>query len=77
MEMLRDRTIARCGYTGVKTFTATTAGGREALGDRVTNWLSANADVELVDMIAAQSSDEAFHCLSIVVFFRSRASGTP
>jgi len=77
MQMLQDTRVPRCGYTGVKTFTATTVRDREALGDRVTTWLGANGDLELVDRTATQSSDKAFHCLSIIVFFRCPATRTP
>jgi hypothetical protein len=56
-------------FNGVKTFTATMAHDREALGDRVTTWLRANKHRQIVDTVVTQSSDEAFHCLAITVFF--------
>ena len=61
-----------CGYTGVKVFTATKAVERERLGDALSAWLSADPSIEVVDTVVRQSSDHTFHCLSIVVFFRSR-----
>jgi hypothetical protein len=42
------------------------------LGETVTRWLRSN-DVEIVDRVVTQSSDDEFHCLSIILFFRSRA----
>jgi hypothetical protein len=58
-------------FTGVKVFSATKAKEREELGETVTRWLRAN-DVEIVDRVVSQSSDDEFHCLSIVLFYRNR-----
>ena len=60
-------------FTGVKVFSATKAKEREELGETVTRWLRSNADVEVVDRVVSQSSDDEFHCLSIVLFYRNRA----
>jgi len=60
-------------FTGVKVFSATKAKEREELGETITRWLRANADLEVVDKVVSQSSDDEFHCLSIVLFFRQRA----
>ncbi|MGB8931325.1 MAG: hypothetical protein WCC48_08785 [Anaeromyxobacteraceae bacterium] len=60
-------------FTGVKVFSATKAKEREELGETITRWLKANADVEVVDKVVSQSSDNEFHCLSIVLFFRPRS----
>jgi len=59
-------------FTGVKVFSATKAKEREELGETITRWLKANA-VDVVDRVVTQSSDNEFHCLSIVLFFRERA----
>ena len=42
---------------------------RDQLGEKITLWLSAHPGVEIVDKIVTQSSDEAFHCLAITLFF--------
>ena len=60
-------------FTGVKVFSATKAKEREEFGETVTRWLRSNADVEVVDRVVTQSSDNEFHCLTIVLFFRNRA----
>lgn len=60
-------------YTGVKVFTATKANDRERLGESITEWLRANPDLEVVDTVVRQSSDQTFHCLTIVVFYRNRS----
>ena len=57
-------------YSGVKVFSATKARERESLGERITEWLEANENVEIVDTIVTQSSDREFHCLTITLFFR-------
>jgi hypothetical protein len=56
----------------VKVFSATKAKEREELGETVTRWLRSNEDLEIVDHVVSQSSDDEFHCLSIVLFFRQR-----
>lgn len=60
-------------FNGVKVFSATMAQERDQLGDKITNWLSANPSVQVVDKIVTQSSDEAFHCLAITLFFNVAA----
>jgi hypothetical protein len=59
-------------FTGVKVFSATKAKEREELGEVITRWLKANPEVELVDKVVSQSSDNEFHCISIVLFFKQR-----
>ena len=61
-------------FTGVKVFSATKAKEREELGETVTRWLRSNADLEVVDRVVSQSSDDEFHCLSIVLFFRQKSA---
>jgi hypothetical protein len=61
-------------FTGVKVFSATKAREREDLGESVTRWLRSNADIEVVDRVVTQSSDDEFHCLTIVLFYRQRSA---
>ncbi len=56
-------------FNGVKVFSATMAPERDALGDKITNWLRNHPGVDIVDTIVTQSSDEAFHCLAITLFY--------
>ena len=56
-------------FNGVKVFSATMAQERDQLGEKITQWLSSHPGVEIVDKIVTQSSDEAFHCLAITLFF--------
>ncbi len=60
-------------FTGVKVFSATKAKDREELGEGVTRWLRSNADLEVVDRVVSQSSDNEFHCLCIILFFRQKS----
>jgi hypothetical protein len=57
-------------FTGVKVFSATKAKEREELGEVISRWLRANADLEIVDRTVMQSSDSEFHCLSILLFYK-------
>ena len=56
-------------FNGVKVFAATMAQDREQLGERVTAWLREHPRVKIVDRIVTQSSDNAFHCVAITLFF--------
>jgi hypothetical protein len=58
-------------FTGVKVFSATKAKEREELGDVITRWLAENP-VEVVDRDVLQSSDNEYHCLTVVLFYRPR-----
>ena len=59
-------------FSGVKVFSATKAKEREELGETITRWLKANANLAVVDKVVSQSSDNEFHCLSIVLFYAER-----
>jgi hypothetical protein len=60
-------------FSGVKVFSATMAQERDQLGEKITQWLKANPGVEIIDKIVTQSSDEAFHCLAITLFYNASA----
>ncbi len=64
-------------FTGVKVFSATKAREREELSEHVTRWLKSNADLEIVDKAVRQSSDNEFHCYTLVLFFRQKQSAAP
>jgi hypothetical protein len=59
-------------FNGVKVFSATMVAERERLGEKITDWLRNNPQFDVRDMVVTQSSDEAFHCLAITVFFWER-----
>jgi hypothetical protein len=56
-------------FTGVKVFSATMAHDREILGEKVMAWIQRNPSKQIVQTVVTQSSDDAFHCLAITVFF--------
>ena len=56
-------------FNGVKVFSATMAQDREQLGEKLTAWLGERPECKVVDTVVTQSSDEAFHCLAITVFW--------
>jgi len=57
---------------GVKIFSATMFADRDRLGDKVTGWLEANPKCEVTEFVVTQSSDSAFHCIAITVFYWER-----
>jgi hypothetical protein len=56
-------------FNGVKVFSATMYADRERLGESVTAWLAARPNVKVTQMVVTQSSDAAFHCIAITVFY--------
>lgn len=61
-------------FTGLKVFSATMARDREVLGDKVTEWIRTHDELEVVDTLVRQSSDHAFHCLSVTIFYRDKGA---
>jgi hypothetical protein len=57
-------------FNGVKIFSATMFADREKLGERVTAWLGSGPPRKLTDIIVTQSSDAAFHCVTISIFYQ-------
>jgi hypothetical protein len=56
-------------FNGVKVFSATMVADREQLGEKVTAWMSSHSQLKVTDIVITQSSDEAFHCIAITVFY--------
>ncbi|MEO8705034.1 MAG: hypothetical protein ABI867_33585 [Kofleriaceae bacterium] len=56
-------------FNGVKVFSATMVADRGQLGEKVTAWMSNHTHLKVTDVVVTQSSDEAFHCIAITVFF--------
>ena len=42
---------------------------RDQLGAKLTAWLRDNPNKHVTDFVVTQSSDEAFHCIAITVFY--------
>jgi hypothetical protein len=65
-------------FNGIKVFSATMQKERDCLGERVTEWLAANPGLRVVESLVRQSSDDAFHCLSIMLFYEEEVGqGVP
>jgi len=58
-------------FNGVKVFVATMFREHAMLGDQVTDWIRLNPDKTIVDTVVSQSSDSAYHCISITLFYRT------
>ena len=56
-------------FNGVKIFSATMFADRGQLGDKVTAWIANNSQRKLTDIVVTQSSDAAFHCITISIFY--------
>ena len=56
-------------FNGVKIFSATMAQERDQLGEKISQWLAEHPQLRVVDTVVTQSSDEAFHCLAITLFY--------
>jgi hypothetical protein len=59
-------------FTGLKIFSTTLMRDREVMGERISQWLKDNPDLEIVERVVRQSSDKEFHCLTIALFYRDR-----
>lgn len=42
---------------------------RGQLGEKVTAWLANSSKRKLTDIVVTQSSDAAFHCITVSVFY--------
>ena len=61
---------AVAAFNGVKIFSATMFADRGQLGERVTAWIASGPPRKLTDIIVTQSSDAAFHCVTISIFYQ-------
>ena len=61
-------------FNGVKVFSATMVADRDQLGEKVTAWINSNPDKKVTNLVVTQSSDEAFHCIAITVFYHEEVA---
>jgi hypothetical protein len=71
--------IMRSGvkFDGVKVFSATMAHQREHLGESVTAWMADHPQYKVTEVMVTQSSDSAFHCITITVFYAEERDVKP
>lgn len=72
MRLMGSPRPARSAISGVKVFSATKHADRDALGEKVSEWMANHADYEIVDIVQTQSSDSSFHCLVLSLFYFDR-----
>ncbi|MDQ3369506.1 MAG: hypothetical protein M3680_29105 [Myxococcota bacterium] len=56
-------------FNGLKVFSATMVADRDQLGEKVSAWMASHPQYKVTDIVVTQSSDEAFHCIAITVFY--------
>ena len=56
-------------FNGLKIFSATMFADRERLGETITTWIAGHPSCKPVEFVVTQSSDEAFHCVAITLFY--------
>ena len=61
-------------FNSAKVFSATMMNDRSMLGETITEWMQANPAFEVTEIYVTQSSDEAFHCLAMTIFFYDPAA---
>lgn len=47
---------------------------RGQLGEKITAWLASSTKRKLTDIVVTQSSDAAFHCITVSVFYHEPIS---
>ena len=52
-------------------------GDRNVLGEKIKAWLQVNPTIEPVDSVVTQSSDSAFHCIAITIFYWEDLDDSP
>jgi hypothetical protein len=58
---------------GLKLFSATTPRDRSGLGEEITEWLDTLGSERVLGWRVLQSSDRAYHCLTIVFIYEREA----
>jgi hypothetical protein len=71
-DRMRGELLLRPGerFNGIKVFSATMFADRDRLGEKVTDWMAAHPKLKVTQFVVTQSSDAAFHCIAISVFYR-------
>lgn len=60
-------------FEAVKVFSATKQKDRDELGEVITRWLNERRnEVEVLEKTVTQSSDNEYHCLTVILFYRMK-----
>lgn len=62
--------LESAGKSCVKIFSSTLARDREVMGEQITRWLNQEPKKYVSDYVVKQSSDNEFHCITIVFFYQ-------
>jgi hypothetical protein len=63
-------------FNGIKVFSATMVADRDQLGEKITAWIAANPQYQVVEIVITQSSDERFHCVAFSIFYYEELRAT-
>ncbi len=66
--------VTRMAFHGVKVFSSSLYKERSPICDMVTQWMTDNPGLSVVDHQVRQSSDCDHHCFTIVLFFLDRSA---
>lgn len=58
-------------FDSVRVFTSSMHHVRAVLGDHVSGWIAEHPHDRVTEIAVMQSSDSAYHCYSIIVFYRA------
>lgn len=74
IDLVPDKGVLVSPFNGVKVFSATMVADRQALGEKCTEWIQHKQrsvpGFELIEVLVTQSSDAAFHCIALTVFYK-------
>lgn len=59
-------------FDGMVIFSASKHSERGSLGSDVTAWRQRNPTMTIVEVRTMQSSDNEFHCVTVIVFYKNR-----
>ncbi len=59
-------------FDGMVIFSASKHSDREKMGADVTTWRRHNTGVTIVEVRTMQSSDNEFHCVTVVIFYKNK-----
>jgi len=69
-DRLSNEVRPRCQpFDGVEIWSMTKPTERQQLGRHITSWLCANKHCSVVDVQISQSSDNAYHCVTVFLFW--------
>ncbi len=59
-------------FDGMMIFSASKHGDRERMGENVTAWRLRNSTSVITDVRTMQSSDNEFHCVTVIIFYKNK-----